>query len=578
MNPRRLALLGLFAVLGCMNPQIRSQSDDDPVPEKPPEVRTIGDLTVVTHTESIPVIGVGLVTGLDGTGGGVPPGPERTALEGELKKRGVENIKELFGSKTTSIVRVAAVIPAGARKNETIDLVVKVPEYSRTTSLRNGYLEACYLYNFNNTQNLSPDPNRPDRWLRGHPMVKAEGPVVIGLPTDGDEETASAKSGRVWAGGKIHLNDRSFLLQLNEPSVRITARVAERVNETFHGPGVAAGYKPLAVAHDNTHVVLAVPGAYRLNLARYLRVIRLIPMDGTPGVDQPYCQVMEQQLNDPETTITAALRLEALGAQSIPALKRALKNEEPMVRFAAAEALAYLGNPACGEELARQVVEQPYVQAFALTALASLNEAVCRVRLQDLLAASAPEARYGAFRALRTLDDKDPAVRGEKLSDSFTLHEVAPGSGPLAHVATTKRAEVVLFGSAPRLAPPFSLLAGPEFTLVARAGESTCDVSRFSKQAGTKKKQCSLELADVLRTVAELGGTYADAVDLLRQAASAQAMNCPLRFDALPKAPTVYDLAKAGQKGAPEIDAAPTLFDQPTTVKSTVSEPATKSE
>ena len=64
------------------------------------------------------VAGVGLVTGLEDTGGGVPPGPERSALEDYLRKRGVENIKELFNSKTTSLVRVAARIPAGAHKSD----------------------------------------------------------------------------------------------------------------------------------------------------------------------------------------------------------------------------------------------------------------------------------------------------------------------------------------------------------------------------------------------------------------------------------------------------------------------------
>src|SRR5262249_25903012 len=151
----------------CMQPQIRSQSDDEPAREEEPEVHTIGQLTEVSHTEMIPVMGVGLVTGLDGTGGGVPPGPERAAVENELKKRGVENIKELFTSNTTSIARVTGFIPAASKKGEMIDLAVSVPEQSRTTSLRNGYLEACYLYNFSNSQALVPDPSRPDRLLRG---------------------------------------------------------------------------------------------------------------------------------------------------------------------------------------------------------------------------------------------------------------------------------------------------------------------------------------------------------------------------------------------------------------------------
>ena len=65
---------------------------------------------------------------------------------------------------------------------------------------------------------------------------------------------------------------------------------------------------------------------------------------------------------------------------AIPALKRGLQSDQAKVRFAAAEALAYLDCPACGEELAR-LVEQPEFRAYCLTALASLDEAISRVKL-----------------------------------------------------------------------------------------------------------------------------------------------------------------------------------------------------
>src|SRR5439155_19826257 len=179
---------------------------------------------------------------------------------------------------------------------------------------------------------------------------------------------------------------------------------------------------------------------------------------------------------DPATTITGALRLEALGPQSITALKVGLNSDVPMVRFAAAESLAYLGSPSCGEELARQVAEQPFVQAFALTALASLNEAVCRVKLQQLLAANSPETRYGAWWALRAMDDRDVLVDGRKCGD-FWVHSVAPNSAPQIHLSMAKRPEIVLFGPSPTLVPPFSVLAGTEFTLKAQTGDTQCTLS-----------------------------------------------------------------------------------------------------
>jgi len=87
------------------------------------------------------VSSIGLVVGLEGTGGGAPPGELRKLLEMDLQKRRVQNIKELLASKNTSLVIVSGQIPAGARKDDPLDLVVSVPRESKTTSLRGGF--AC---------------------------------------------------------------------------------------------------------------------------------------------------------------------------------------------------------------------------------------------------------------------------------------------------------------------------------------------------------------------------------------------------------------------------------------------------
>ncbi len=581
---RRWGLLaGLLALAGCTHAQPRAQSEDesDRADRESAAVRTIGDITTVANADVIPVTGVGLVTGLEDTGGGVPPGPERSSLEDYLRKRGVENIQELFNSKTTSLVRVDARIPAGARKNDPVDISISVTDTSRTTSLRGGTLEECVLYNFDTTRNLSAavsaatghdSGNRPDTVVRGHSLVKAEGPVMAGVAGD-DGRDPSQKRGVVWGGGRFAGPSRTFVLQINPEHqyARVSMRIAERITETFHGPGAAAN--DVAVAPSKNYVSLTVPGPYRLNIARFLRVVRLIPLNEAPPADGAYVKKLVRQLLDPPTTITAALRLEALGPPSIPALKVGLNSDVPLVRFAAAEALAYLGSPACGEELAKQVAEQPFVQAFALTALASLNEAVCRVKLEELLAAPAPETRYGALHALRARDEHDPAVAGEKLG-TYWLHEIGKGA-PQVHYSTYNRPEIVLFGDPPRLVAPLSLLAGPEFTVRAEDGTNTCVVSRFTTRQGKQSKECPLEVAAVLRAMAELGGNYADAVELVRQADASRGLNCVVKADPLPKAPTVYDLARAGAQftGSSKADGlasvqtdigvTPTLYQKP---------------
>jgi hypothetical protein len=540
----RVWVLGavLLGLAGCAHTQTRGQAADDNEHDKDVEVQTIGDVTEVANVDPIPVSGVGLVVGLDGTGGGTPPGSWRELLEKQLRTLHVDNVKGVLASPNNALVLVSAVIPAGARKGDPLDIEVLLPPQSKVTSLRGGYLKECLLYNYANARRLAPSLVSADELVLGYAVARAEGPLLVGFG-DGDE-AARLRQARIWDGGRSKI-DRPFYLALDthHQFARVAQLVGERINETFHG-SFRGTLTDIAVAKNNQAIALGVPPQYKLNVPRYLRVVRAIPLHETSENRTAYRRQLEQHLLNPARTITAALRLEALGNESVPVLKRGLQNEHPLVRFAAAEALAYLGNPACGEELARLAERQPRLRAFCLTAMASLDEAVCHVKLNELLASASAETRYGAFRALRALDEHDPAVQGELLNDCFWMHRAAPESTPLVHLAGSRRAEIVLFGESPALVPPFSFLAGPEFTVTAGSEDERCTVSRFSVRHGTQRRQCSLKLEDVLRTLADLGGTYPDTVEMLRQADQCHCLTCRVAVDALPQATAVEDLAK----------------------------------
>ena len=569
---RSIGVLGILwlALAGCAHQQTRLQAEDEREQtrqDKVAAVETIGKVSAVANADPVAVSGIGLVVGLEGTGGGAPAGPYREMLEDDLRKRDVKNVKEVLASPTTSLVLVSARIPPGARKDDPLDIDVTLPPGSRTTSLRGGRLVECYLYNYDTKKNLNPNYQGTNQALLGHKVARAQGPLVVDFG-DGDQ-AARQRRAHIWGGGHC-LEDRPFYLILNadQQYARVARAAADRINETFQGTAEGPT-TDVAVAKTKAVVALGVPPQYHLNLPRYLRVIRLIPLWATAADRIPYRRLLEEQLLDPAHTLTAALRLEALGQDSIPTLKRGLTSEHLLVRFCSAEALAYLGSPASGEELARAVEEQPALRAFGLTALASLDEAVCHVQLRRLLHAKSAETRYGAFRALRALDEHDDAVQGESLADAFTLYRVAPESGPLVHV-NTHQAEVVLFGEDAVLVPPFPILAG-EFTIAAKEGDDHCTISRISLRHGKRRQQCSLKLEEVLRTLADLGAGYTDVVEFLRRANDLQCLSCQVAVDSLPQAPSVYDLAKAGTGGrespaeiaqANELGATPTLFDK----------------
>jgi hypothetical protein len=282
-----------------------------------------------------------------------------------------------------------------------------------------------------------------------------------------------------------------------------------------------------------------------------------------------YRQKLADDLLDPSRTVVASLRLEALGAKSIPTFKdKGLKSPHPLVRFCSAEALAYLGSPSCAEELYKAAVTYPLLRSFALTALASLDEAVCHLKLKELILGNQDdEMRYGAFRALRVLNERDPLVSGELLNDAFWLHRVAKDARPFVHISTTKRAEVVLFGETPCLKPPFSFLAG-EFAITATKDDARCTVSRFPLQNAPARRQCGLELEAVLRTMADLGAQYPEVIALLQQANSCDSLSCRVRVDALPQAVDVQELVKAGKDMSELVPAGQDLGKTPTLYQS----------
>jgi hypothetical protein len=560
MNRRDLFAVVPLMVTGCFLQDFttvaRPQIAD---PEPKDGIQTVGDVAAeFDNATDLVVVGYGLVTGLDGTGGSTPPCEARAAVVERLKRAKEEDPAGLVNSPDNAVVVVSAVVKPGVRRDEFVDVSVALPEGSRVKSLRGGVLQPTPLMNFSTQgevreylkQNDFNPKGEGNRVLRGHDVVIACGPVQAALTGTGDAAAASdepLKRGFVWSGGKL-LDGRPMylILKTDQQRYRVAEQVATRLNETFHA-GDGPGTKVAAAKHKDL-VAVAVPPRYRLNRPHFMRVVWAVPL--TPAADvSAYLREQEDRLLKPETALQAAIRLEAFGQPSIPTLNGALASDYPLVRFAAAEALAYLGNTAAAAPLGRIAAEHPALQAYALTALAALDDGLGGSKLEELLAAKEPELRYGAFRALREVDPAGDMVRGTWARRAYVIHEIPAGGPSLVHLRTEGRSEVVLFGEAPKLLPPFSLTAGPNMTVTARAGDPVATVSRFSPKSGEPTHvQCPLAVADVLRTMAELGGTYTDAAELLDKAHDRKALSCRLAKDALPQAVPIKKLAEAARQ------------------------------
>jgi hypothetical protein len=522
---------------------------------------TVGSKTLPDNMGPVMVSGVGLVYRLPpGSGSSAPPGSWRQMLEGSLKSQGFTHLKELLDdpNKTTSLVLVSAIVPPGARKGEAIDVQIALPEGSTTTSLKGGVLLACELRDFDTTGNLRTlakegRASTPEGGLvLGSVWAKAEGPVVAGaMVSDSKEsrpandlEAPSLRAGRIWGGAKVtQPRPYYFMMKPGDQSIRMAATVAERINSAFHGNGDPS--RPVAEAKTRELVVVSVPYPYRNNHHRFLLVARQVPINPV-SADSVYRRKLEEELHDPATTITAAIKLEALGANVRQALRVALNNTSPWVRFAAAESLAYLGHTDGAAELAKLAEDHPALRAQCLKALAASDDAAFTDRLADLMASSDPALRYGAFIALRLSSESNPAVAGQLLNQSVWLHRVASGSPGLIHLTTDRRAEIVLFGDGVKFTGPFTLPIGPDYTASMSATDPEVKLTRIvSGVRGTEVKEvkCPADASAVLATLAKLGGGYAESVELLKRADAAQCLTAAVAIDAIPSIFSAQQLA-----------------------------------
>lgn len=556
------AALGAAGIVGCKTTApdasklpARSQIGEDPA--DPDTVVTVGNKTTVSNSEALTVNGIGLVYQLPGTGSSPPAGGWRSMLEESLKRVKRDqplNIKELLDapSRTTSLVLVSALIPPGARKGELVDVQITLPDDSKTTSLQGGVLFPCELYTSDNTGNVQSQvrgngPSSGGVGLLGSPWAKAQGALIAGnfepengkpkpLDTDADGRV-SYRAGLITGGASVYGNrPYYFLLNQNDQSPNIAARVAERLNSTFHS--TSDPNLKVAEAKDRQLILVNVPTSYRHNHYRFLVVARQVPYSQIPSTGA-YRQKLEDELMDASTALTAAIKLEALGGDCRRSLRIGLESPSPWVQFAAAEALAYLGQTEGATKLGHLAEDHPALRAHCLKALASMDDAAGTDRLVDMLSSSDAELRQGAFIALRLSDDRHPALNGVLMNKSYWLHKVAPDAPASVHLSSAGRSEIVVFGDGVKLKNPVAPLAiGGEFTVSVPAGETFAKVTRVVKAAAgaeVKEVRCLPYVASVLNTMTSLGGGYAEAVEFVRKADRAEALTGKLVIDAIPR-------------------------------------------
>jgi flagellar basal body P-ring protein FlgI len=565
----RSTLIALIVCCGCSGPILRPQSPEARIDLPPmPDVKYVSAYTHPYGMNFVKLEAVSLVTGLSGTGSDPPPTPQRATLLAEMNRREVENPNEVLASGNTSMVLVRMFLRPGVQKGDRVDVEVRVPTQSDTTSIRNGWLLST---------RLAEMEVLGEQIREGHVMGLAEGPVLVDPSANPDQDEAMATRGRVLGGG-VALKSRSLGLVISDQykSLRVSGETAKAINNRFH-TFVDGRKRGVANPKSPEFIDLLIHPRYAGNVGRYMQIVRNIAIDEPSTSLQARLLFLEQQLGDPLTAANAAMRLEAIGNDETKAiLKQGTKAVDPEVQFYAAEALAYLDETAAVDVLAEAARNEPAFRINALAALSAMDDAMAYDALRSLLEAKSAETRYGAFRALWAMNESDPFLRDEFLNNQFHYHLLDVPGPDMIHVTRSHLPEVVVFGRDQHFQMPLVLDAGKHI-LVNGQQDGKITVSRFVPGAEPRQREVSTSVDEVIRAIVDLGGTYPDVVQALQQAKAEGALASRFEVDALPEPGRRYDRdvkqASAEDDGSskPEADEAkyeiatplPDLFRRP---------------
>jgi hypothetical protein len=525
----RLWPLGLLVVaagvIGCAGSAIRSQSPEiEALAKLEAGTRFVGDYCLAWGLGTKRIERAALVTGLANTGCDPPPGPQRATLLSDMQARGVIEPNRLLAAPSTALVWVHGFLPPGVRKGDRFDVVIEVPPDHDTTSLAGGWLMETRLAEMAIIGNSLRD---------GHELGIAVGPVLVDPVSEGTRDSKSKLRARV-PGGGVSLTDREIGLAIapEHRSFAMSKRLGDWINRRFHAV-IRGAKRGVATPKTDRYIALEVPEVYRHNLPRYLRVVQSVAVIEPTEGRHARLQLLARQLTDPVTAPGAALRLEAIGKDAIPTLREALDSRDPEIRFAAAEALAYLGESVAAPRLAEAAGTLRSARPAALAALSVIDDARGIDALQSLLASRSAETRYGAFRALWRMDKNLPLVRGERLGDACSLHVLDVEGPPLIHATRSDRPEIVFFGTDHPVEDGLRAEAGTSIVVVVHGVRAR--VSRFVAGEADRTEEVAARADEIVRAIIDIGGTYPDAVQFLQQASSAHALGSRVAFDALPR-------------------------------------------
>jgi hypothetical protein len=491
---------------------------------------TIGSLTKIFVPEPIPVEGLGLVVGLEGTGSTECPPQIRAYLRQyilrQLPAKTRLDVDEFINNPNTAVVSVQGVIPAIASKNQYIDIRVTALPSTQTTSLDGGRLFTAELKMMGSLG------------VKTRILADAEGPIYIDKI---DSAGIDNKTGYILAGGKI-LDEYKIILTLHKPDFGMANRIRNRINGRFDDAE--------AKAVSSERVEFIIPPKYKEQKQRFVSIVTAMYLIQEPAINNKRINTYVKGLSGSQDKYSNEVALEAIGNECLEELGVLLESSDEKTRLHAGRCLLSLGSDA-GLVTLRQIV-QDKESAYRVEALESItfgakrNDAVSISR--KLLRDDDFWIRLAAYEQLRKLDDVD--IAQEFIGSSFYLEQVTQTEFKTVFVSRSGQPRIVLFG-APISCDGniFVQSAKGDIIINAPSGQKYVNIIRRhpKRPSVITQLKSSFEIGDIIKTLCEepvkegekgrggLGVSYADAAALLKQICDIGIVKAEFQTGPMPK-------------------------------------------
>jgi flagellar basal body P-ring protein FlgI len=519
-------------------PQPSSQTPVSPVALQ----GAIGQLVTIDGLRLTYVRGFGLVVDLVDAGGSDGPEIVKNYLMKEIRRQQDPSkpgppAQETLESKDSAMVEVTGLMPAGAKKGDRFDVVLRALG-TQTKSLVGGRLVLCDLKLY---------AEMPGGVIEGATVATAGGPIFVSPfdPEGKPSDKIDLRSAWVLGGGVVKQN-RRIRLVLNDPRYSAAQQIVARLNGRY------GATDPAAVGQSPSFVDLHVPDKFQDRKRVFLEQALFTTLNSSEGFLEQRARDLAVEIAKPAAEYESiGLAWEAIGPLCLPIIRELYTHSSPEVAFYAGRSGLRLGDrPAVDvvAKFARDPDSPLRKQAIDELGFAE-DQYGAREHLCKLLNDPDVSIRIRAYKGLRRRPH--PAIESKVLYQDNLVLDVVDSKGPyLIYAQRSMVPRVAVFGKQMACRPP-AIFPGErrdgrrlQTQISAAAGDESLTLIFSNKRTGRNSPPLKAPLA-VAELIEFLGGTpirgedgqfqglgtsYSEIVDILGTFCEAEAQAIPATF------------------------------------------------